>query len=73
MGIILKTDKDAEALFKHLHPTYPVELISPHSTSFKNGISITSVRMSKGWNLTRSSYRMRERKRIFQYDRSEIE
>ena len=48
MGIILKTDKDAEALFKHLHPTYPVELISPHSTSFKNGISITSVRMSKG-------------------------
>ncbi|MGI6062075.1 MAG: HelD family protein [Blautia sp.] len=48
MGIILKTDKDAEALFKRLHPTYPVELISPHSTSFKNGISITSVRMSKG-------------------------
>ena len=49
MGIIReRRTKTLKRSLNTCNPTYPVELISPHSTSFKNGISITSVRMSKG-------------------------
>lgn len=48
LGIILKTDRAAETLNQLLCSQYKTALISPKSTSFHNGISVTSVRMSKG-------------------------
>ena len=48
MGIILKTDRDAEAMYDALARQCKVTLISPESTGFSNGVSITSVRMAKG-------------------------
>ena len=48
MGIILKTDREAEAMYDALARQCKVTLISPESTGFSNGVSITSVRMAKG-------------------------
>lgn len=48
MGIILKTDSDAEEMYDALAGQCKVTLISPESTGFSNGVSITSVRMAKG-------------------------
>lgn len=48
MGIILKTNKKAAAVHKQLSRDHKIHLISPESTSFTNGISITSIQMSKG-------------------------
>lgn len=48
LGIILKTDASAELLYKILSRECDVNLISPISTCFKAGVSITSVQMSKG-------------------------
>lgn len=48
MGIILKTDREAEAMYGALARQCKVTLISPESTGFSNGVSITSVRMAKG-------------------------
>ncbi len=48
LAIILKTNNLAESFFNMLSKDYKVRLISPKSTSFVNGISITSVQMSKG-------------------------
>ena len=48
MGIILKTDRDAKAMYDALAGQCRATLISPESTGFSNGVSITSVRMAKG-------------------------
>ena len=48
LGIIMKTNQLAKALFDILSKSYDVRLLTPESTNFLNGISITSVQMSKG-------------------------
>lgn len=48
LGIIVKTDSNAKKLYQKLSQEYDIHLISPESTSFKNGVSVASVRMSKG-------------------------
>lgn len=48
LGIILKTNRKAQDFYALLSRDYEVHLISPESTTFKNGISITSIQMSKG-------------------------
>lgn len=48
LGIIAKTNYDAKHLYDLLSSDYDVHLISPESTCFVNGVSITSIKMSKG-------------------------
>lgn len=48
IGIILKTNSAAKELFDILKQHYNIQLISVDSTYFANGISITSIQMSKG-------------------------
>lgn len=48
VGIILKTNNRAKELFDILKQDYSIQLISLDSTHFTNGISITSIQMSKG-------------------------
>lgn len=48
LGIILKTNSAAKTMHKILAEEYEIQLITPESTSFENGITITSIQMSKG-------------------------
>ncbi|MCO1603779.1 HelD family protein [Desulfosporosinus nitroreducens] len=48
LGIIVKTNSEAKALYDRLSQDYEVQLISLESSAFINGISITSIQMSKG-------------------------
>lgn len=48
LGIILKTDNEAKAIYDALKQEYSIHLISSESSSFTKGVSITSVKMSKG-------------------------
>lgn len=48
LGIIVKTNHKAEELYAELAETLELQLISPKSQSFHNGISVVSVQMSKG-------------------------
>jgi len=48
LGIILKASKQASALYQALLDEYDVNLLTPDSLSFANGVSITSIQMSKG-------------------------
>ncbi|NJA19534.1 AAA family ATPase [Clostridioides difficile] len=48
LGIILKIDNDAKAVYDALREEYSVHLISSESSSFTKGVSITSIKMSKG-------------------------
>ncbi len=48
LGIIMKTNGAAKALYEVLSRNYEAQLISPESETFVNGISITSIQMSKG-------------------------
>ncbi len=48
LGIVLKTNSAAREYHKLLAEDYDIRLISPASTRFENGISITSIQMSKG-------------------------
>lgn len=48
LGIVVKTDADAKRLYDLLSEEHSVHLISQDSTSFTNGVSITSIRMAKG-------------------------
>ncbi|WP_330586816.1 ATP-binding domain-containing protein [Aminipila terrae] len=48
LGIILKTDNIAETYYDALSKDYDLHLISSDSSSFVNGISVTSIQMSKG-------------------------
>jgi len=48
LGIIMKTNREALAFYDLISVDYGIHLISPTSTNFSNGISITSIQMSKG-------------------------
>lgn len=48
LGILVKTNQDAKHLYDLLSAAYPLHLITPDSTQFTNGVSITSIQMSKG-------------------------
>lgn len=48
LGIILKTGKEAEAMCGYLDGESEVYLITPESTGFQNGVTVTSIQMSKG-------------------------
>lgn len=48
LAIILKTNSAAEKLYGLLEKDYEIQLITPETTRFTGGISITSVQMSKG-------------------------
>ncbi len=48
LAIILKTNTLAESFFNIFSNDYKVHLISPKTARFINGISVTSVQMSKG-------------------------
>lgn len=48
LGIIMKTNTAARKLYNQLVAEYQIQLISPESSSFTNGISIVSIQMSKG-------------------------
>lgn len=48
LGIIAKTTEGAKRLYDLLAADHDVHLLSPESTRFVNGVSITSIQMSKG-------------------------
>lgn len=48
LGVILKTNHAARELYDLLGQDYHIQLIAPDSTRFVNGISVTSIQMSKG-------------------------
>ena len=48
LGVILKTNHAARELCDLLGQDYDIQLITPDSTRFVNGISVTSIQMSKG-------------------------
>ena len=48
LGIIMKTDKAAKEMYDLLAGECDINLISPESTDYTGGISVTSVRMAKG-------------------------
>lgn len=52
LGIILKTNRDAKAmhhaLTEYLGTGEKLHLLTPESLEFKNGVSVTSIRMAKG-------------------------
>ncbi len=48
LGIITKTDSDARRFYDLLTAEHDVHLISSDSARFMNGVSVASVRMSKG-------------------------
>jgi len=48
LGIILKTNGAAKALYDVLSQSLEVHLISPESTVFSGGVSVASIQMSKG-------------------------
>jgi DNA helicase-2/ATP-dependent DNA helicase PcrA len=48
LGIITKTNGDAKRLSDMLLADYDVHLLSPESARFENGVTVTSIQMSKG-------------------------
>ncbi len=48
LGIIAKTNEDAKLLYESLSADHDVHLILPDSTRFVNGVTVTSIQMSKG-------------------------
>lgn len=48
LAIIAKTNSDAKELFDALSQQNNVHLLTPESNDFTNGVSITSIQMSKG-------------------------
>lgn len=48
LGIILKTNTAAKELYTLLSQAHQINLITPESTSFASGVSVTSVQMAKG-------------------------
>lgn len=48
LGILVKTNRDAEALYEKLSQKDVVHLLTPESSRFVNGVSIASIRMAKG-------------------------
>lgn len=48
LGIILKTNAAAKELYDKISEKCEVHLITPDSSRFQNGVSVTSIQMSKG-------------------------
>ncbi len=48
LGIITRTGGDAKRLYDLLSADYDINLISPESSRFMNGVIVTSIRMAKG-------------------------
>lgn len=48
LGIIMKTNHAARTMYNILSKHFNVNLISPKSTVFESGVSVTSIQMSKG-------------------------
>lgn len=48
LGIIVKTNSAAQALYDLLSEKHSVHLITPESRQFENGVSVTSIQMAKG-------------------------
>jgi DNA helicase-2/ATP-dependent DNA helicase PcrA len=48
LGIILKTNEKAEELSRVLSDSFDIQLLTPESRRFSNGITVTSIQMSKG-------------------------
>lgn len=48
LGILLKTNAVAREFYNVLSKEHGIRLISPDSTGFENGVSVTSIQMSKG-------------------------
>jgi DNA helicase-2/ATP-dependent DNA helicase PcrA len=48
LGIILKTNSTAKAVYRILAADYDLQLLTPDSRQFAKGITITSIQMSKG-------------------------
>ncbi len=48
LGIILKTNSKANAVYQILSADYDMQLLTPDSQRFTKGITITSIQMSKG-------------------------
>lgn len=48
LGIVMKTNQSAKMMYDLLSEEVDISLISPYSSRFSCGVSITSVRMAKG-------------------------
>lgn len=48
LGILAKTNREAQALYESLVKEHRVRLLSPTWGRFENGVSVTSIQMSKG-------------------------
>lgn len=48
LGILLKTNAMVREFYNEFSKELDIRLISPQSTAFENGVSITSIQMSKG-------------------------
>lgn len=48
LGIVTKTNKEAKKLYDALSQMHKVNLLTPESTRFENGVSITSIQVAKG-------------------------
>ena len=48
LGVILKTNRSAAQLYEILSVDCNVSLITPESSSFQNGVTVTSIQMAKG-------------------------
>lgn len=48
LGIVVKTNNDAEKLFDILSQSHNVNLLTADSTRFSSGVSVTSIQMAKG-------------------------
>ena len=48
LGVILKTNRSAAQLYEILSADCNVSLITPESSSFQNGVTVTSIQMAKG-------------------------
>ena len=48
LGIIAKTNQQAQGLYAALAEHHEVYLLTPESSSFVNGVSVAGIRMSKG-------------------------
>lgn len=71
LGILTKTNREAKSLYDELSQHSNVHLISPESSHFINGISITSIQMSKGLEFDEVIIPYVDKSTYFtQYDRS---
>ena len=71
LGIITKTNHTAQILYDQLANDYDIQLITPESTTFVNGVSVTSIQMSKGLEFDEVIISDADRKTYYtEYDRN---